>query len=70
MNAAQAKVRDHEDMYDVNLFGDPAPGVRFGLGYSRIADTYVATAALTAANPAPTNVAVNHRVQLTALFLF
>src|SRR5262249_47341366 len=39
--ANAAKVRDHEDWANVSLFGDPYPGVRFGLDYGRFMDTYM-----------------------------
>jgi hypothetical protein len=38
---AKSKIRDHEDWFDVNIFGDPYPGVRLGIEYSRFIDTYV-----------------------------
>jgi hypothetical protein len=56
---AQAKVRSHEDYYDANIFGDPYPGVRFGLGYAHIADTYLSGVT-----------AVNHRVQFSGFYIF
>jgi hypothetical protein len=56
---AKGKVRDHEQVYNGDVFGDPYPGVRFGLGYARIADTYLS--GLTA---------VNHRVQISGFYIF
>jgi hypothetical protein len=56
---AQGKVRDNELMEDVNIFGDPYPGVRFGLEYSHIADAYLDGAT-----------AVNHRVQFSGFYIF
>ncbi len=56
---AQGKVRDHEAVVDGNVFGDPLPGVRFGLGYAHFADTYVNGVT-----------AVNHRVQLSGYYIF
>jgi hypothetical protein len=52
-------VRAHEDWADVNIFGDPYPGVRFGLEYANFSDTYVDGVT-----------AVNHRVQLAGFFIF
>jgi hypothetical protein len=57
--AAQGKVRNHEVYYDANIFGDPYPGLRFGLGYAHIADTYVSGVT-----------AVNHRVQFSGFYIF
>lgn len=56
---AQGKVRSHEQVYNADVFGDPYPGVRFGLGYARIADTYLNGVT-----------AVNHRVQLSGFYIF
>jgi hypothetical protein len=56
---ARAKVRDHEQLYNGDIFGDPYPGVRFGLGYARIADTYLSGVT-----------AVNHRVQFSGFYIF
>jgi hypothetical protein len=55
----QGKVRDHEEWFDANLFGDPLPGVRFGLEYARFNDTYVDGSR-----------ASNHRVQFSAFYIF
>ena len=52
-------VRDSEDWWDVNLFGDVAPGVRLGLEYANFNDKY-----------ADTVHAINHRVQASGFFLF
>jgi hypothetical protein len=59
VTTAQGKVRDHEDWFDVNVFGDPYPGVRFGLEYARFADTYVDGVQ-----------AINHRGQFSGYFIF
>ncbi len=37
--AARAKVRDHEQVYGADVFGDPYPGVRLGLGDARASPT-------------------------------
>ncbi len=52
-------VRQSEDWWDVNLFGDVAPGVRIGLEYANFNDKY-----------ADTIHAINHRVQASGFFLF
>ena len=57
--AAETKVRDHEDFWDANVFGDPCSGVRFGLEYAHFVDTYVDGVQ-----------ANNHRVQLSGFFIF
>jgi hypothetical protein len=54
-----AKVRDHEDLINLSLFGDPYPGVRFGTQYEHIADTYVDGVT-----------AINHRFQLSGWYIF
>jgi hypothetical protein len=59
VSTAAGKVRDHEDWYDANLFGDPYPGVRLGLEYAHFLDTYVDGAQAT-----------NHRVQLSGFYIF
>jgi len=59
IDAAKAKVRSHEQFADVNVFGDPYPGVRFGLGYANIADTYLNG-----------TTATNHRVQFSGFYIF
>jgi hypothetical protein len=56
---AESKVRDHEDWFGVNIFGDPYPGVRIGLGYSRYMDTYMDGVT-----------AINNRAQLSGYFIF
>jgi hypothetical protein len=56
---AQASIRDHQDWWDANLFGDPYPGVRLGLEYMHFADTYV-----------DGTLAVNHRLQFAAFYIF
>jgi hypothetical protein len=58
-HGAAAKIRDHEDWFDVNLFGDVTPAVRLGLEYSFFRDAYV-----------DGNTPVNHRVQLSVFYLF
>jgi hypothetical protein len=57
--ANATKVRDHEDLINVSLFGDPYPGVRFGLQYEHFADTYVDSVT-----------AINHRGQLSGWYMF
>jgi hypothetical protein len=52
-------VLDHEDWFDVNLFGDPAPAVRLGLEYANFHDRY-----------ADGTNAINHRVQFSGFFIF
>jgi hypothetical protein len=52
-------VLDHESWWDVNVFGDPYPGVRFGLEYAHFADTY-----------ADGVTGVNHRVQFSGFYMF
>ena len=56
---AKAQIRDHEEWYDANLFGDPYPGVRLGLEYARFNDTYLDGTR-----------AVNHRVQFAGFYIF
>lgn len=53
------QVRESEDWFDVNLFGDVVPGVRLGLEYANFNDRY-----------ADGVHAVNHRVQASGFFLF
>jgi hypothetical protein len=53
------KVRDHEDLINVSLFGDPYPGVRFGISYEHFADTYVDGV-----------MAINHRAELSGYYIF
>jgi hypothetical protein len=38
--AAQAKIRDHEEFYEVGVFGDPTKATRLALGGSVFDDTY------------------------------
>ncbi len=63
---AAERVRDHEEWYDFNVFGDPYPGVRFGLEYAHFGDYYVDSNKPTQAS----QLAVNHRVQLSGYFIF
>ncbi len=56
---ARGKVRDHEQVYGADVFGDPYPGVRLGLGYARFSDTYVSGVT-----------AVNQRVQCSGYYIF
>ncbi len=58
-HGAANKVRFKEDWADVNLFGDVTPAVRVGLEYAWFRDQYV-----------DGNAPVNHRVQLSAFYLF
>ena len=58
-HGAANKVRFKEDWADVNLFGDVTPAVRIGLEYAWFRDQYV-----------DGNAPVNHRVQLSAFYLF
>jgi hypothetical protein len=59
LTTAQGKVRDHEEWWDANVFGEPYPGVRFGLEYAHFLDTYVDGVQAT-----------NHRVQFSGLYIF
>jgi hypothetical protein len=59
LTAAQSKIRDHEEWYDFNVFGDPFPGVRLAAEYAQFRDTYVDGA-----------LAVNHRVQFSGFYIF
>jgi hypothetical protein len=59
VTTAENKVRSHEQVYNGDIFGDPYPGVRFGLGYAHFADTYRSGVT-----------AVNHRVQLSGFYIF
>lgn len=56
---AQSKIRDHEEWFDFNIFGDPYPGVRLGLEYAHFNDTYLDGTR-----------AVNHRVQFSGFYIF
>lgn len=47
------------DWFDVNLFTDPVPGIRFGLEYANTRDTYVSGV-----------FAINHRAQLSGFLVF
>jgi hypothetical protein len=58
-HGAAAAVRDSEDWFDINLFGDLTPAVRLGLEYAWYDDHYV-----------DGKDAINHRVQLSAFYLF
>jgi len=53
--------RKHEDFVDANLFADVLPSVRLGLEYAFFRDVY---------SDAGSTFAVNHRVQLSAFYLF
>ena len=59
LHGAPNKVRNAEDWFDVNLFGDVTPAVRIGLEYAWFRDEY-----------ADGNTPINHRVQLSAFYLF
>jgi hypothetical protein len=48
-----------EDWFDVNLFADPVPGVRFGLEYANTKTTYV-----------DGGQAINHRIQFSGFFIY
>jgi hypothetical protein len=52
-------IRDVEDWFDVNLFVDPTPAVRFGIEYANFNDMYF-----------DGHHAINHRGQLSGFFLF
>jgi hypothetical protein len=54
-----SKVTKAEDWFDVNLFADPIPAVRFGLEYANFNTMY-----------ADGIHAINHRFQLSGFFLF
>ncbi len=56
---ARAKVRDHEQVYGADAFGDPYPGVRLGVGYAHFLDTYLSGVT-----------AVNQRVQVSGYYIF
>jgi hypothetical protein len=56
---ARTKIRDHEEWFDFNVMGDPYPGVRMGVEYVHFADTYL-----------DGTLAVNHRVQFSAFYIF
>jgi hypothetical protein len=58
-SAKATAIRKSEQWFDVNLFGDVLPSLRLGLEYARFADTYV-----------DGKTPVNHRVQLSAFYLF
>ncbi len=55
----QATSLAHEDWFDVNLLGDPAPAIRLGLEYANYHDQYV-----------DGTHAINHRVQFSGFYLF
>lgn len=59
LHGTAAKLRSDEDWFDVNLFGDITPAVRIGLEYAWFRDQY-----------ADGNTPINHRVQLSAFYLF
>jgi hypothetical protein len=59
LHGAPNKTRDHEDWADANLFGDITPAVRLGVEYAWFRDVY-----------ADGNAPVNHRIQLSAFYLF
>jgi hypothetical protein len=52
-------VRESEDWFDFNVFGDVAPGVRIGLEYANFNDRYSDGVH-----------AINHRLQASGFFLF
>lgn len=54
-----AKVLHAEDFFDVDLFYDPVPGVRFGADYANFNDSMVSGLR-----------AINHRVQFSGYFIF
>ncbi len=56
---AAAKVRKNEEWFDVNLFADVTPAVRLGFEYARFKDTYGVGV-----------VAIHHRAQMSAFYLF
>jgi hypothetical protein len=58
-HGAPTGVRSSMDWFDVNLFGDVTPAVRLGLEYAYFNDHY-----------ADGMDAINHRVQLSAFYLF
>jgi len=58
-NGAPGSVLSAVDWFDANVFTDPVPGVRMGLEYANTRDTYVNGV-----------FAINHRVQLSAFFIF
>ncbi len=59
--SAATGARKHEDFADANLFADVLPSVRLGLEYAWFRDVY---------SDAGSTFAVNHRVQLSAFYLF
>jgi hypothetical protein len=59
LHGAPNKTRDQEHWVDANLFGDLTPAVRLGLEYAWFNDHYTDGTAAT-----------NHRVQLSAFYLF
>ena len=59
------KLRSGEDFADVNVFGDITPAVRLGVEYAWFDDHYAG-----AEVKVPPIDAVNHRVQLSAFFIF
>jgi hypothetical protein len=58
-NGSPTSVLAAIDWFDVNLFTDPLPGIRFGLEYANTRDTYVNGV-----------FAINHRGQLSGFFVF
>jgi hypothetical protein len=56
---ARAASLSHEDWFDVNLFGDPAPAIRLGLEYANYNDRYV-----------DGTHSINHRVQFSGFYMF
>jgi hypothetical protein len=58
-NGSPGSVLAAIDWFDVNLFTDPVPGVRFGLEYANTRDTYVNGV-----------FAINHRAQLSGFLVF
>jgi len=59
------KLRSGEDFADFNLFADVTPAVRLGLEYAYFDDHYAGAEVKVAAADA-----INHRVQLSAFFIF
>jgi hypothetical protein len=57
--AAAAKTRSSENLVNANIFADVTPAIRLGLGYSWYQDNY-----------ADGTASINHRVQLSAFYLF
>jgi hypothetical protein len=48
-----------QDWFDINLFADPVPGIRFGVEYANTKTTYV-----------DGGQAINHRVQFSGFFIY